>query len=96
MAVVPAFPPGSVLRLSDGQWAVAVDHNINEPCRPVVQLLDGPGAPSLDDCKHGPLMDLSHCANDLQVAECDGHDVTDAIFEVPTSLRRDQIALNWA
>ena len=96
LSVVPAFPPGSVLRLSDGQWAVAVDHNIDEPCRPLVQLLDGPASLSIDKREQGQFMDLTHCADDLHVAECDGHDVTDAIFEVPTSLRRDQVAMNWA
>ena len=96
LSVVPPFPPGSVLRLSDGQWAVAVDHNIDDPCRPLVQLLDGPASSSADKGTQGQFMDLTHCADDLHVVECDDHDVAEAIFEVPTSLRRDQVAMNWA
>ena len=96
LSVAPPFPPGSSLRLSDGQWAVAVDHNVNEPCRPTVQPLPGPASPAADTGRAGQLLDLSHCSETLQVVECDGQDVTDAIFEMPIALRRDKVALNWA
>lgn len=43
-AVIPPFPPGSILRLNDGRYATALDHNANEPCRPVVQIIVAPGS----------------------------------------------------
>jgi HD-GYP domain-containing protein (c-di-GMP phosphodiesterase class II) len=40
--VVPPYAPGSILRLSDGRWAVAIDHVPTDPCRPVVQIIPDP------------------------------------------------------
>ena len=96
LSVAPPFPPGSSLRLSDGKWAIAVDHNVNEPCRPTVQLLPGPASASIDTGQAGHLLDLSDCSEQLHVVECDGQDVSDSLFEMPISLRRDKVALNWA
>ncbi|MCX5658476.1 MAG: HD domain-containing protein [Planctomycetota bacterium] len=40
--VAPPYPPGTVLRLCDGQWGVAINHNVRDPCRPVVQIIPDP------------------------------------------------------
>lgn len=40
IAVVPPYPPGSLVRLSDMRTAVVVDHHPDAPCRPVVQPIE--------------------------------------------------------
>jgi HD-GYP domain-containing protein (c-di-GMP phosphodiesterase class II) len=42
--VAPPYPPGSMLKLSNGRWAAALDHNPANPCRPRVQLIPPPDA----------------------------------------------------
>ena len=39
--VVPPYPPGASLMLSDGRVAEAIDHHPADPCRPVVQVIGG-------------------------------------------------------
>lgn len=39
MSVVPAYAPGSVVKLSDGRDAVVTNWDVNAPCRPVVEIL---------------------------------------------------------
>lgn len=39
MSVVPAYAPGSVVRLSDGRDAVVTSWHVNAPCRPTVEIL---------------------------------------------------------
>jgi HD-GYP domain-containing protein (c-di-GMP phosphodiesterase class II) len=39
MSVVPAYAPGSVVKLSDGRDAVVTTWDVNAPCRPVVEIL---------------------------------------------------------
>lgn len=39
MSVVPAYAPGSVVKLSDGRDAVVTNWDANAPCRPVVEIL---------------------------------------------------------
>lgn len=96
LAVVPPFAPGSILRLSDGQWAVAIDHNVDQPCRPTVQLIPDPHCLSADDDEDRDIIDLSSCAETLKVVECDGAEVGQFSFDVPASLRPEAAAANWA
>ncbi len=76
--VVPPYPPGSVLRLSDGRCAVAIDHHPNQPCRPVVSVLPAAAGPTPRTMTAGPggadppLLDLAACPPTLFVAECNG------------------------
>jgi response regulator RpfG family c-di-GMP phosphodiesterase len=37
--VVPPYPPGSRVTLSDGTEAIVIDHHIDNPCKPTVQRL---------------------------------------------------------
>lgn len=39
MSVVPAYAPGSVVKLSDGRDAVVISWDVNAPCRPMVEIL---------------------------------------------------------
>ena len=65
--VVPPYPPGSTLRLSDGRVAEAIDHRPADPCRPAVQVVGG--AP-LDLAEHPS----------LRVEACNGLDTGDYNF----------------
>ncbi|MEL7088437.1 MAG: hypothetical protein AAGL98_08375, partial [Planctomycetota bacterium] len=80
--VVPPYAPGSQLKLSDGRLAVCVDHNVSDPCRPVVQTI--PDLSTLgqagDEVADGETIDLSHEPPALFVAECDGQPVTEFNF----------------
>jgi HD-GYP domain-containing protein (c-di-GMP phosphodiesterase class II) len=96
MTVVPPFAPGSILRLSDGNWAVAVDHNANEPCRPTVQIIPDPTSDGATEAPGGANIDLAEEPEELKVVECDGHDVADLQFEMPAALRSDHLAALWS
>ncbi len=93
--VTPPYPPGAVLRLSDGRWASAMDHNVDDPCRPVVQLIGDPSLPPPAQESEEPPLDLSadHC--NLLVTQCDGVNVSDFNFEPPPFLHDEALALNW-
>lgn len=39
LTVVPAYGPGTLVRLSDGRQAAVIASNAEQPCRPVVQVL---------------------------------------------------------
>lgn len=90
LSVVPPYPPGSIVRLSDGRWAVAIDHVPHDPCRPVVQIIPDPA--HLDPAKpgRGQVIDLSEHARTLLITQCDGYDVTDLDFPAP-ELMRDRL-----
>lgn len=86
LSVVPPYPPGTVLRLSDGRWAAAIDHNPEDPCRPVVQIIDSPDEwPPMDvaDPEPAEQVDLAMSHAGLYVAECDGQDVEAFNFRRP-------------
>ena len=68
--VVPPYPPGSRVTLSDGSEAVVVDHHIADPCNPTVQRLPGnelpePGKPL------GENVNLRQNGS-LNIVACDG------------------------
>ena len=77
---VPAYPPGAVVRLSDGRYAVAIDHNPLHPCRPNVQVIPDPDALDTDTLPPGEQIDLSERHAGLYVAEADGCDVRELNF----------------
>lgn len=69
--VVPPYPPGSRVILSDGREAIVIDHHIDDPCRPTVQVLPDnilpmPGQPL------GETVNLREVGK-LHVVACDGH-----------------------
>jgi HD-GYP domain-containing protein (c-di-GMP phosphodiesterase class II) len=97
--VVPPYPPGTVLQLSDDRWAVAIDHNIGDPCRPVVQIIHNPQTigvePAPEDAAPVETIDLSQHAKSLYVAMVDKVDVSDLNFEAPAFLLDDVMAAHW-
>jgi len=95
--VVPPYPPGSLLRLSDGRWATTVDHVPSDPCRPVVQIIPDPSKsiPKEDDEPEEPPFELASCTSELYIAECDGIAVGEHNFEPPAFMTDEMLALNW-
>ena len=86
--VVPPYPPGSVVRLSDGRYAVCIEHDPEEPCRPRVQVISTSG--ELDPFKDGqlgPVIELRESGPGLYVTECGGVDVSEMNFTLPEVLR---------
>lgn len=68
--VVPPYPPGSRVTLSDGSEAIVIDHHIADPCNPKVQrlpdnVLPMPGQPL------GETISLREQAS-LNIVACDG------------------------
>lgn len=84
MKVVPAYTPGSRVRLSDNQVGVVTDHHPEQPCRPSVQImddldrLDNPEAEII-----GPTVDLRKQEWSLYITECDGIAVGPYNFRLP-------------
>lgn len=97
LAVVPPYPPGSVVRLSDGCSAVVVDHHPHDPCRPMVQVI--PELESFDvaeDPPTGPSIDLAAHRHELSIVEHDGEDVCHLNFEPPAMVREMPRQYAWA
>jgi len=71
--IVPPFPIGQVVTLSDGVEAVVVDFNPEHPVRPKVQCLRGPNGQPLD----GPSLEEIDLAfyPELEIVGVDGRDV---------------------
>jgi HD-GYP domain-containing protein (c-di-GMP phosphodiesterase class II) len=80
LEVVPPYPPGSILRLSDGRYAVCVDHAREAPCRPTVQIIPEPDQLDPDDLPAGEIINLAEASNQLEIVECDGSDVAGLNF----------------
>ncbi len=93
--VVSAFAPGSMLQLSDERYAVAIDHNTNEPCRPTVQIIPPPDSLATPSAEPGETIDLAEGQNGLHVVTCDGQPVADDLFELPDHMRSDMLAAQW-
>ncbi len=80
-AVVPAYPPGSLVRLSNDVRAVVIDWHTEAPCQPTVQALRD-GEDSIFDMRpDGHRIDLRQ-EPDLRVVEHDGVDVTSDNFRL--------------
>jgi HD-GYP domain-containing protein (c-di-GMP phosphodiesterase class II) len=56
--VVTPFPPGEELRLADGRRAVVVSVSDEALDRPLVRVIEGPGAPFEIDLVHEPLIGI--------------------------------------
>ncbi len=85
MAVVPAYAPGTMVKLGDGRWATPVDHHADAPCRPTVQLVDLDGQAANES-----IVDLRMRA-DLEVVEAEGMDVRCFNFEAPALPKAEEI-----
>ena len=68
--VVPPYPPGSRVTLSDGSEAVVLDHQIEDPCNPLVQKLPGNRLPPVGK-PLGEHVNLSEHKG-LTITACDG------------------------
>jgi hypothetical protein len=92
-SVVPAFPPGSMVKLSNGRSAVVIDHHSFDPCHPIVQLFENEQARRGADGELSQPIDLSISNAGLMIVECDGRDVSDLNFAPPRFLLDN---LEWA
>ncbi|MFN3167449.1 MAG: HD-GYP domain-containing protein [Phycisphaeraceae bacterium] len=68
--VVPPYPPGSRVTLSDGGEAIVIDYRPDDPCRPTVQRLPGNQLPEPEE-ELGPKVDLTEHPK-LRIAACEG------------------------
>ncbi len=97
-AVVPPYPPGSRLVLSDGRPAVCVEPHTGNPCRPTVAIQDGlpeespapapGGLPAL-----GEMLDLREAEESLHIAQCDDQPVAAFNFPAPAFLQNPRLTL---
>lgn len=71
--VIPAFPIGQRVELTNGFEAVVVDFNPRSPACPKVQCLRTPSGERFDDPSQEEI-DLAHCP-DVQIAKVGGVDV---------------------
>lgn len=99
LAVAPAYPPGTMLKLSDGRAAVAMDHSWQDPCRPTVQIIEDPSRvnpAALDSSlgRKGEVIDLRQ-QPDLHVAWAEEADVLALNFPPPTILQQLKDESGW-
>ncbi len=90
--VVPPYPPGAIVKMSDGRYAICIDHNIHDPCRPTIQFIPGPDKLDADHHYDDPPLDLSEATQKLYIAEIDGHNVADDNFDGLAIPREDNYA----
>lgn len=95
LAVVPPFTPGSVVRLSDGQWAVPIKHNPERPCMPIVQLIADPTSLATEANQARQVIDLSDRACELTIVACDDVEVSAYRFKIPAGLGCEAATANW-
>ncbi len=97
LAVVPAFPPGSIVRLSDGRTCVVTGWNPAQPCSPTVSVLPksleeaiASATPAIlkGEDPLGEEIDLAD-RRELRIISIDGHDVTTDRFEPATASEFD-------
>jgi hypothetical protein len=86
MAVVPAFAPGSLVELSDGEVCIVTGWDPLQPCRPTMHVILDPQdylrvrAPMEDPPELGPEIDLRK-RRDVAVARAEGQSVSGDVFE---------------
>jgi HD-GYP domain-containing protein (c-di-GMP phosphodiesterase class II) len=80
-AVVPAYPPGSVVRLSDGTRGIVVGWDPESPCQPTIQALDESEAAIIESTPTGRTIDMRN-ESQLRVVEHDGEDVSGDNFRL--------------
>ncbi|MCE9591534.1 MAG: HD domain-containing protein [Planctomycetes bacterium] len=88
-AVVPPYPPGSMVRLSDGRWAVVIEHVPRDPCRPTVQIIPNPATSSFANARLGETIELGTLSRTHMVIEHEGVDVSDLNFARRALLQED-------
>lgn len=74
--VVPAYPPGIMVELSDGRRGAVAEWNSREPCRPTILIVPDPAARPRKEAERVDLL----TAPDLHIARVDDVDVTGCNF----------------
>ncbi|MBX2852423.1 MAG: HD domain-containing protein [Phycisphaeraceae bacterium] len=92
--VVPPYPPGSRVTLSDGSEAVVIDHDINNPCNPTVQRLPGNELPAPGEAL-GESIDLREVET-LSIVACDGKRTEAYNFGPETIPGNREAMFGWA
>lgn len=87
LSVVPPYPPGSAVRLSDGRSGICIDHIPVDPCRPVVQIVPDLDRIDTNSTEPGDWVDLYEQDETLFVVQCDGQDVSDLNFPRPALMQ---------
>ncbi len=87
LSVVPPYPPGSRVRLSDGRVGICVDHTPADPCRPSVQIIDNFDDIDLDNDEPAHIVELYEEDEDLFVTDCEGTDVSNLNFSQPSIMQ---------
>ncbi len=77
ISVVPAYPPGTVVRLNSGVRAVVTSWSPLDPCRPEVHEINDTG--ERIDTALGSVIDLREVPDEY-IVEADGEDVSDDNF----------------
>jgi len=93
LAVVPPYPPGSTVRLSDGRSGVCIDHIPLDPCRPVVQIISDDEKFDPNAALPGEAVHLFEQNEDLYVTCCDGQDVSELNFPRPALMKKNTAGL---
>ena len=95
LMVVPPYPPGAMLRLSDGRTAVAVDHNAFAPCRPTIEILTGADGPAGIHAAVADeqLLSLAEQDEKLFVTHCDGQPVAEFNFHISRAWRNSMYGI---
>lgn len=83
--IAPPYAPGLTVKLSDGRYAVVIDHNPDMPCRPKVQIVPNPADMTPDD-NAGEQIDLREVSKSLHVVEAEGFDVSELNFQPPGAM----------
>lgn len=94
LAVVPAYGPGTLVRLSDGRHGAVIATHADDPCRPVVQVLFEDWAErTAGYCDDTTVMrerlDLRRCP-ELSIVEADGCATDEHNFSLDASVRSNQ------
>ena len=89
LAVVPPYPPGSMVRLSDGRSGICIDHIPLDPCRPVVQVITEDERLNPNAALPGEAVHLFEQNEDLHVTHCDGYDVSELNFPRPALMKKN-------
>lgn len=78
--VVPPYPPGIIVKLSDGRSGVVLDTSRLDPCRPKVQVLEDPENLGNPKNGSGEVLNLTEMPASIVIAEVDGMDVSKLNF----------------
>lgn len=86
LQVVPAYAPGSLVKLSDGRSGFILDWNQAAPCRPSVAIVDDIMAYINGKTGTPEVVNLYHCP-DTKIIESEGTDVSKYNFDIPKHLQ---------